>query len=272
MTLSHHVVLAVLFVLVGCCVGSFLNVCAYRIPLGLSLLWPRSRCPRCLAAVRVYDNVPVFGWLILRGRCRQCGEAISSRYPVVELVTGVSFAGVYLASVAFAPADVWEQMGALGVVVPLLLFWTLLGTTELLALLIFDSTRLVKCDQSPELRRVSEERSGVSSPDRSGGCGWVRAPRGLDAGTQPASGTARDGCAGTQPASGVDGGNSVERVREGRSAGESGRIALRGRAAAAGSGALAGNDDDVRSSRSSRRGVGRADPPDRPAWVTRSPG
>jgi leader peptidase (prepilin peptidase)/N-methyltransferase len=68
----------------GLIAGSFLNVVAYRLPRGESLVSPASRCPSCGVPVKAYDNVPVLGWLLLRGRCRSCNERISSRYPVVE--------------------------------------------------------------------------------------------------------------------------------------------------------------------------------------------
>jgi leader peptidase (prepilin peptidase)/N-methyltransferase len=68
----------------GLIAGSFLNVVAYRLPRGESLVWPGSRCPSCGVPVKTYDNVPVLGWLLLRGRCRACNERISRRYPVVE--------------------------------------------------------------------------------------------------------------------------------------------------------------------------------------------
>jgi leader peptidase (prepilin peptidase) / N-methyltransferase len=68
----------------GLVIGSFLNVVAYRLPRGESLVHPASRCPSCGTSVKAYDNVPVFGWLLLRGRCRSCHERISGRYPVVE--------------------------------------------------------------------------------------------------------------------------------------------------------------------------------------------
>src|SRR5919199_5848658 len=80
----------------GLIVGSFLNVVAYRVPRGESLVKPRSRCPRCGEEVRPYDNIPVLSWLVLRGRCRHCGERISPRYPAVELVTALVFAAVAL--------------------------------------------------------------------------------------------------------------------------------------------------------------------------------
>src|SRR5690348_16850886 len=68
----------------GLVIGSFLNVVAYRLPRGESLVSPGSRCPSCGTAIKPYDNIPVIGWLILRGRCRKCGEPISWRYPAVE--------------------------------------------------------------------------------------------------------------------------------------------------------------------------------------------
>ena len=80
--------------LFGALIGSFLNVVAYRVPVGESLVSPGSHCPGCGAAVRPYDNVPVLSWLLLRGRCRDCGTRISSRYPLVELLTAAAFAAV----------------------------------------------------------------------------------------------------------------------------------------------------------------------------------
>src|SRR3954465_3692828 len=80
----------------GLLIGSFLNVVAYRLPRGESLVKPRSRCTSCGEGVRPYDNVPLVWWLLLRGRCRHCGEGISARYPAVELVTAVAFGAVVL--------------------------------------------------------------------------------------------------------------------------------------------------------------------------------
>jgi leader peptidase (prepilin peptidase) / N-methyltransferase len=81
----------------GLIVGSFLNVVAYRLPRGESLLHPRSRCPGCEAPIAPYDNVPVLSWLVLRGRCRRCGTRISARYPLVELATAALYAAVVVA-------------------------------------------------------------------------------------------------------------------------------------------------------------------------------
>jgi leader peptidase (prepilin peptidase)/N-methyltransferase len=81
----------------GTVVGSFLNVCIYRLPLGLSVNEPRrSFCPQCKAPIEWYYNLPVIGWLILRGRCAKCHGAISVRYPLVELLTGILFLMVWL--------------------------------------------------------------------------------------------------------------------------------------------------------------------------------
>jgi leader peptidase (prepilin peptidase) / N-methyltransferase len=81
----------------GLIVGSFLNVVAYRLPRGESLLHPRSRCPGCEAPIAPYDNVPVLSWLVLRGRCRRCRTRISARYPLVELATAALYAAVVVA-------------------------------------------------------------------------------------------------------------------------------------------------------------------------------
>jgi leader peptidase (prepilin peptidase) / N-methyltransferase len=84
--------IAVALGLIGLCIGSFLNVCIFRIPLGQSIVHPPSRCMGCGQALRWYHNVPVVSWLLLRGRCAFCGAGVSARYPAVELLTGVVFA------------------------------------------------------------------------------------------------------------------------------------------------------------------------------------
>jgi len=75
----------------GLCIGSFLNVVIYRLPLGQSLATPPSRCRKCGYSLRWFDNIPVLSWAFLRGRCRKCGIPVSWQYPVVELVTGALF-------------------------------------------------------------------------------------------------------------------------------------------------------------------------------------
>ncbi len=81
----------------GLLIGSFLNVVAWRLPRGESLVAPGSRCPACGHPVRPYDNVPVLSWLVLRGRCRDCGEPISPRYPLVEAATAALYVAVVIA-------------------------------------------------------------------------------------------------------------------------------------------------------------------------------
>jgi len=106
--------------LLGLAVGSFLNVVIYRVPRGESLVRPGSHCPRCRSEVRNRHNIPVFGWLLLRGRCADCAEPISARYPLVEAGTAALFVAVaakfglgwqlpaylYLAAVAIALAAI----------------------------------------------------------------------------------------------------------------------------------------------------------------------
>jgi leader peptidase (prepilin peptidase) / N-methyltransferase len=79
----------------GASIGSFINVVVYRVPAGLSVLFPPSRCPHCLNQLKAYDNVPVLGWLWLKGRCRFCKNKIAMRYPVVEFVTGLLFLVIF---------------------------------------------------------------------------------------------------------------------------------------------------------------------------------
>ena len=86
--------LILLCALIGLAIGSFLNVVIWRVPRGESVVSPPSACPSCGNAIRHRDNVPVLGWLLLRGRCRDCQAPISARYPLVEAATGVLFAAM----------------------------------------------------------------------------------------------------------------------------------------------------------------------------------
>ncbi len=88
----------------GCIVGSFLNVCIYRMPLELSVVSPPSHCPHCKYAIPFYLNIPLLTWLSLKGRCKNCGALISPRYFIVELLTGVTFLSCWLAFGATSPA------------------------------------------------------------------------------------------------------------------------------------------------------------------------
>lgn len=80
----------------GMCIGSFLNVCIYRLPSSMSIIKPsRSFCPQCKSAIQFYDNIPVFSYLWLKGRCRHCKTSISLRYPLVELMTGILAVAIF---------------------------------------------------------------------------------------------------------------------------------------------------------------------------------
>ncbi len=102
----------------GALLGSFLNVVIWRLPRGESLVRPGSACPACGTPVKPYDNVPVLSWLLLRGRCRHCGEAISRRYPLVEAMTAALLALVVLE--AGADSDVWLGLAFVLILVPVI--------------------------------------------------------------------------------------------------------------------------------------------------------
>jgi len=95
--LAEHALYIVFLFAFGACVGSFLNVVVWRLPRGESIVTPPSHCPKCGKTLKWYDNLPVIGWLKLRGKCRYCGQPISARYPIVEAVTGALFCGYYVA-------------------------------------------------------------------------------------------------------------------------------------------------------------------------------
>ena len=73
----------------GCCLGSFINVVIYRLPLNQSIVYPKSRCPKCKTKIKFYDNLPLISWLLLKGKCRACKTKISFSYPIVELSTAL---------------------------------------------------------------------------------------------------------------------------------------------------------------------------------------
>lgn len=125
----------------GSIIGSFLNVVVYRVPLGRSVAFPPSACTACGTRIRGYDNVPVLSWLLLRGRCRSCGDRISARYPAVELATGVFFAAVVLRFVT-ALGTATSTAGLVGVVLALAAFLYLAAISVVLALIDLDVHRL----------------------------------------------------------------------------------------------------------------------------------
>jgi leader peptidase (prepilin peptidase)/N-methyltransferase len=105
--------------IVGLIAGSFLNVVAYRLPRGESLATPGSRCPTCGTPIRPYDNIPVLGWVLLRGRCRACRIAIPARYPLVEGLSAALAIGVVLTE--HTPRDVTLGLALVAVLLPITL-------------------------------------------------------------------------------------------------------------------------------------------------------
>ncbi len=90
-----HITHLIVVFIFGAVVGSFLNVCIYRIPRKKSIIYPPSGCPRCEKPIRFYDNIPLVSYLVLKGKCRDCKAPISFRYFVVELITAVIFMFIY---------------------------------------------------------------------------------------------------------------------------------------------------------------------------------
>lgn len=92
--MPQPIIVGIFVFLFGLCIGSFLNVCIYRLPAGRSIVRPRSMCPKCGHRLTAADNIPLLSYAVLRGRCRSCGVRISLRYPLVELLSGIMAAAV----------------------------------------------------------------------------------------------------------------------------------------------------------------------------------
>ena len=127
----------VLVLIFGSCVGSFLNVVICRVPAGESLIHPGSRCPHCGHALAWYDNVPVLGWLWLRGRCRYCRHPISVQYPLVEAATALLFALVFWSLYSGGWRPYWQHLEVAGTWPALVVMLTLVST--LLAATVIDA-------------------------------------------------------------------------------------------------------------------------------------
>jgi leader peptidase (prepilin peptidase) / N-methyltransferase len=110
------ILIAIFVFLFGLIIGSFLNVCILRIPSGKSIVTPASACPKCGAAIRPYDNIPVISWLVLGGKCRNCRTAISPMYPGVELLAGLLFLGCYRAFGVTPETLKWAAFSAIMIV------------------------------------------------------------------------------------------------------------------------------------------------------------
>jgi len=154
--------IAALIALLGACVGSFINVVAWRLPRQESVVLPASHCPRCGARLRWWENLPVLSWLLLGGRCNHCGAAIRLRYPAVELLS----AGLFVAAAVAAPSGLGQASAPLVV----LAGWLLVGL--LLPLLLIDLDQLwlpePLCRWGVVLGLVITAIAGFSQGDGSG--------------------------------------------------------------------------------------------------------
>ena len=129
--------LVIFSTVLGLAVGSFLNVVVWRLPRGEKLTSPPSACPRCQHSIRWHDNVPVLGWLLLRGRCRDCSEPIAARYPLVEASTAIAFGvtaaviGAALLAIASAGTGNWGAFaGALAGGAALFVFYFIIALVQ----------------------------------------------------------------------------------------------------------------------------------------------
>ena len=140
-----NLLLAIWLWSLGANVGSFMNVVVHRVPLGLSVVYPGSRCPNCREPIRWHDNIPIFSWLWLRARCRFCGTPISARYPLVETLMAVLFLVIgFLSPVALERTVLRVPSHQLGMILPWLMYgyqMVLLSTLVCVALIRWDGQR-----------------------------------------------------------------------------------------------------------------------------------
>lgn len=139
-----HAILVLGMFAIGSVVGSFLNVCIYRIPWQKSVIWPGSHCMTCKTAIAAQDNIPIVSWIALRGECRNCGQRIAARYPLIEALVGVLFVGVYLSTVVYGKEIPW---GTLPTAIPVGLAYHLMFVALLVAATFIDYDLTIIPDQ-----------------------------------------------------------------------------------------------------------------------------
>jgi leader peptidase (prepilin peptidase)/N-methyltransferase len=132
--MSLETLLIVFAFIFGCVWGSFFNVAIYRLPRAMSVVRPRSHCVACNAPIAWYDNIPLVSWLVLRGKCRQCGAPFSFRYFVVELLSGLLFAAVMMKYVSVVTAKGHVAAG----IAALVLHWLMVAGFIVLTFVDFD--------------------------------------------------------------------------------------------------------------------------------------
>jgi leader peptidase (prepilin peptidase)/N-methyltransferase len=121
-------IIGIYLFVIGCCIGSFINVLIYRLPLNQSIVYPNSSCPKCNAKIKWFDNLPIISWLLLRGKCRACKSKISFSYPIIELSTGLL---VWLNF--YANPTIYSQLAE-----PIILFCGTILSSILITLAILD--------------------------------------------------------------------------------------------------------------------------------------
>lgn len=121
-------IIGIYLFVIGCCIGSFINVLIYRLPLNQSIVYPNSSCPKCNAKIKWFDNLPIFSWLLLRGKCRACKSKISFSYPIIELSTALL---VWLNF--YANPTIYSQLAE-----PIILFCGTILSSILITLAILD--------------------------------------------------------------------------------------------------------------------------------------
>jgi leader peptidase (prepilin peptidase)/N-methyltransferase len=136
----------------GFCVGSFLNVVVWRLPLGMSLSHPGSHCPKCGHAIRAWENIPILSWLLLRGRCSQCGLPISIRYPLVEAATGLLWIAL------------WRRLWATGLPLTHGPAWFFLGSV-LVAVTLIDIEHFLIPDKLNLVAGIAAIGSALAFPE-----------------------------------------------------------------------------------------------------------
>ena len=187
-----HVPAIVFIFCFGACVGSFLNVVIYRLPAGMSVINPPSRCPTCGAHLRFFrENLPILGWFMVRGRCRYCGAKVSPQYMIIEIMMALTFVGLYLLLFAITPGTpFWSRIGGawwyyntVRLAWPAFVIWSFL-IAGLVAMTVIDARTFTIPIQIPlfvtitafiawPLQAILPQRSSLSQSWPIPGVGWT---------------------------------------------------------------------------------------------------
>jgi leader peptidase (prepilin peptidase)/N-methyltransferase len=194
-TAPARAIAAVVSGIVGASIGSFLNVVIYRVPRAMSVVRPRSHCPRCGTELGEAENIPVISWLVLRGRCRHCSEPISARYPIVELTTTALFVAFALLLRSFAPVAPLDCLAAAALAAAMIAFdhLTVARSIAVAALLGSASLAVVSVVDHADHRLLWAAIGAAAGALAAGFVPWVVRRLGAPEGTAPHGGAAQDG-------------------------------------------------------------------------------